>query len=281
MRIDAAIGAAAAKLQNADVENAARESRLLLGFVLQKDETYIFAHPETELSVDEIKRFDKAVERRAAREPFHYIVGSREFYGLEFIVTPDVLIPRPETELLVEDAIRFLTEAEDPLFLDIGTGSGCIAVAMLKNAVNAVGHAVDISPDALAIAEANAVRHGVIGRSGFYLSDAFSAVQEIEFDLIVSNPPYISTDEMLDIQPEVIGHEPSIALTDGADGLSIIGNIIENAPRYLRRGGKLLIEIGASQSPRVGDMFSRQIWSDITFIPDLQQIPRIASARIR
>lgn len=279
MTIEQAIASAVSVLENAAVENPQREARTLLAFILAKPESFIFAFPETKLQSDQITAFNAVVMRREAREPFHYIVGSREFYGLEFIVTPDVLIPRPETEFLVEAAIEHLSVTAETTFLDIGTGSGCIPVSVLKNVENARGSAVDISPAALGVAKQNAERHGVADRLRFQISDVYSNVGEARFDLITSNPPYIPLDEMSGIQREVAEHEPHIALTDNADGLSIIRRIIADAPTHLNSCGLLLMEIGVLQSELVKDIFSPDIWSDIHFINDLQQIPRVVAAR--
>lgn len=281
MRLDKAVADSASLLEAAGVKDPQREARLLLGYILNKQLSFIFAFPETELTAEEITEFDRVVKRRAAREPFQYIVGKRELYGLDFIVTPDVLIPRPETEFLVEAAIEHLSCITEPHFLDIGTGSGCIPISILKNLTDAKAVAVDISPEALNVAEQNAKFHNVSDRLDLKLSNLYTDLEQVKFDLIASNPPYISTDEMTAIQPEVIDHEPHLALTDGADGLSIIKDIISRAPHYLKSGGIILIEIGSTQSHKVSEMFLPDIWTDVTFIPDLQQIPRIASARLK
>lgn len=280
MRIDKALATAASVLETAGIENPHREARLLAAFVLQQQESFIFAHPEKDLTADELSKLNTVTSRRAAREPFQYITGTREFYGLDLVVTPDVLIPRPETEFLVESAIYHLSSISEPLFLDIGTGSGCIPVSILKNVREAQATAVDISPAALTIAKLNADNHEVADRLTLLVSDVFVNVGNAKFDLITSNPPYISTEEMRDLQPEVFDHEPHIALTDGDDGLSIISRIVTQSPTYLKSGGLLLIEIGHLQSLHVQQMFSSQLWRDIRFIKDLQNIPRIVSARL-
>lgn len=280
MRIDKALATAASVLETAGIENPHREARLLAAFVLQKQESFIFAHPEKDLTADELSKLNTVTSRRAAREPFQYITGTREFYGLDLVVTPDVLIPRPETEFLVESAIEHISSISAPSFLDIGTGSGCIPVSILKNVKQAQATAVDISPAALTVAKLNADNHEVADRLTLLVSDVFVNVANAQFDLITSNPPYISTEEMRDLQPEVFDHEPHIALTDGDDGLSIISRIVTRSPTYLKSGGLLLIEIGHLQSLHVEQMFSSQLWRDIRFIKDLQNIPRIVSARL-
>lgn len=278
--IAAAIATAAAKLQAAGIEDPRREASSLLAFVLAKDAVFLFAHPEFTLSNDEIANFAAVVERRANREPFHYIVGEKEFYGLEFLVAPGVLIPRPETELLVEDAINFLSELPQPQFLEIGGGSGCISVSILHNVPRSTAIGVDISQAAIDIAAENAKRHNVAERLALKLGDVYRDV-EGEFDLIVSNPPYIPDSDLATLQTEVAGFEPHSALFGGDDGLDIVRRIVADAPQFLKEGGQILIEIGFGQAAGVKELFDSAIWEDIGFIRDLQGIERHAKAKIR
>ncbi len=279
MTVETAIEYASSELKRAAVPDARRDARTLLAGVLGRDLAFLVAHPEYSLAESEIELFLEAVKRRCAREPLQYILGRQEFYGLEFLVTPDVLIPRPETEALVEAAIPFLRAARDPHFCDVGIGSGCIAVSLLKHIPAAAATGLDISEPALAVASENAKRHGVLSRIRLIRSDVFSALgSDDKFDLIASNPPYVDSLDLGSLQSEVRDFEPRVALTDGGDGLSIIRRIVEHSPRHLKPGGALLIEIGFRQSEVVASMFSRGRWSDVRFLPDLSGIPRVVLA---
>lgn len=263
------------RLRAAGIADPRREASSLLAHVLGRDRTFQIAHPEYEPTEDERSRFESALARRAAREPLQYITQTQEFYGLAFEVGPDVLIPRPETELIVERAIGHLRDLPDPAFCEIGTGSGCITVATLANVPRARAVAIDISYSAIAVARSNAARHSVADRVEFLISDAFESVPEsMLFDAVLSNPPYVAAAEMNGLQPEVRDFEPRNALTDESDGLSIIRRIIACAPRFLRPGGLMLIEIGAGQSPSVDAMIDRAIWTGPVFLKDLQSIER-------
>ncbi len=266
---------AAQVLGASEIADPRREAGSLLALALGKDRTFLIAHPEYELNENEQKLFDQYLQRRAGREPFGYIAGRREFYGLDFIVTPDVLIPRPETELLVETAIGLFRETRNLFFCEIGVGSGCISVSILHELKTARATGFDISQKALDIAEQNAVNNGVAERLELGVSNVFSALSAGDkFDLIVSNPPYIHSEDMLTLQTEVREHEPPGALTDGRDGLSITQNLINESPAFLKPGGYLLIEIGIHQSPAVRKMADTGVWASLDFLPDLQGIPR-------
>lgn len=263
------------RLTAAGIADPRREASSLLAHALGRDRTFQIAHPEYEPTEDERSRFETSLARRAAREPLQYITQTQEFYGLAFEVGPDVLIPRPETELIVERAIGHLRDLPDPTFCEIGTGSGCITVATLANVPRARAVAIDISYSAIAVARSNAARHSVADRVEFLISDAFESVPEsMLFDAVLSNPPYVAAAEMNGLQPEVRDFEPRNALTDESDGLSIIRRIIACAPRFLRPGGLMLIEIGAGQSPSVDAMIDRAIWTGPVFLEDLQSIER-------
>ena len=275
-----ALADAEAALSNADIPEPRREANSLLQFAIARDRAFVVAHPEYELSEQEFSVFNDAVARRAAREPFQHIVGKQEFYGLDFLVTLDVLIPRPETEILVERAIELIGERE-ARFLDIGVGSGCISVALLKNCPNVTGFAVDVSEAAIEIAQRNATLHGVKEQLTICVSDVFDNVPSRPFDVIVSNPPYIPLADIETLQPEVREHEPNQALTDGSDGLAIIRRIVAGAVDYLVPGGYLLIEIGFGQHENVRLLFPKDLWQTVDIIPDLQGIPRIVVAQMR
>ena len=279
MNISTAISSGAEKLAAAAIAEPRKEASSLMAFVLQKDAAFLIAHSEDQLSEDQRLHFESYVKRRAEREPFQYIVGRQEFYGLEFEVTPDVLIPRPETEILVENAIAALSAHEDPSFLEIGVGSGCISISMLNTLKNAKAVGIDISSAALAVAVRNAEKHGVGGRFEPVLGDAFSPLSGRMFDLIVSNPPYVSAGEIEKLQPEVRDHEPHTALDGGHDGLDIIKRIIREAPQFLNPHGHLLLEIGHDQTAKVRDLFDAGIWNEPEFIADLQDISRVVRAQ--
>jgi release factor glutamine methyltransferase len=273
---------AAQVLEQSGIGESRREASSLLVFALRKDKSFLIAHPEYELSPEEETRFREFLARRAAREPFQHITGKQEFYGLDFVVTKDVLIPRPETELLVENAIRILKDRENPAFCEIGVGSGCISVSILHEVKTATAVGLDISEKALEIAALNALNNGVAEQLKLEISDVFAALrQNASFDLIVSNPPYIPREEIKDLQPEVRDFDPLDALTDGGNGLSIIEKITRDAPRFLKSGGSLLLEIGFSQSAKVREMFSPEIWQSVEILPDLQGIPRTVVAHLK
>lgn len=269
---------AAEMLEASGVEEARRQAVLLMSFAIGRDRTFLIAHPEYRLTGEEESRFSAAVERRAAREPLQYITGRQEFYGLEFEVSPGVLIPRPETEMIVEAAVEFLSPKREPRFCEVGIGSGCIAVSILRNVPAASAVGLDISPTALEIAERNAEKHGVAGRIDFRRSDVFEAAGEERFDLIASNPPYVPRADLGGLQEEVRDFEPAGALTDGGDGLSIIRRIVAGSPERLVANGMLLMEIGFSQSAAVREMFDTELWEELDILPDLQGIPRMVKA---
>jgi release factor glutamine methyltransferase len=229
--------------------------------------------------------FRACVARRAAGEPVQYITGRQEFYGLDFEVTPAVLIPRPETELLVETALEILreTRASMPLICDVGTGSGCIPIVLLHELRDARAIGLDISHAALGVAARNAARHRVAERLTLLVSDCFEALDSSvpPFTMITSNPPYIAERDILLLQREVREHEPRIALTPGGNGLSIIRRLCRDAPRFLNVGGHLLIEIGYDQHEAVAGLIDENVWMMLNTRKDLQGIPRIIVLRRR
>ncbi len=276
MNISETLKTAAEVLQRNNIAAPRREANSLLAFALQKDRTFLIAHSEYELSAAEETRFLEFLHRRASREPFQYITGKQEFYGLDFMVTPDVLIPRPETELIVENAIELLPE--NGRFCEIGIGSGCISISILHKVNNASAVGLDIAEKALRIAAINARTHQVSDRLNLQVSDVFLNLEDNQFDLIVSNPPYISSGEISSLQAEVRDFEPLNALTDGADGFSIIEKITDEAAHFLKTGGFLLMEIGYRQSAAVKKMFDSKVWRKVEILPDLQGIPRMMKA---
>ena len=279
MIIAQALKDASELLENSGIPEYRREATSLLSHALDKGFTFQFAHPEYELTPVEAEKFTSFVSRRAAREPFQYIVGHQEFYGLEFAVRPGVLIPRPETEILVSEAIELSRSCAEPKLLEIGVGSGCISISILHHVAAARIDAVDISDTALEVAAENAAKHDVSDRLSLFRSDVFSSVNG-KFDLIVSNPPYIPSSDLGGIQPEVGLFEPHTALFSGKDGLSVIRRLVNEAPGHLKPGGYLLIEFGFGQSESVKELFDPFIWSDVEIIPDQRSIPRVIKGRL-
>ena len=256
------------------VEHSAREARLLLAraMCVPAERLTLLAYDQLDETMLE-NAYSYALRRRRG-EPVSHIVGARAFYGRDFLVDKRVLDPRPETETLIAAALA--TPFAD--VLDLGTGSGAIIVTLLCERPNAVGTAMDVSADALMVAEQNATTHGVVDRIGFDVSDWFQAVGG-QFDLIVSNPPYIAADEMGDLQHEVQQYEPRIALTDEADGLTAYRKITAGAPKHLNAGGRLIVEIGPTQGGEVAKMFGAAGFADIQVIPDLDGRDRIVAGR--
>ena len=267
-------------LSYAGVPDPRREAATLTAIGLGRDRTFLYAHPEYKPTADEIARIGEFLHRRADREPMQYIRGTQEFYGLDFEVTPDVLIPRPETEMLVDLGVEFIKNFDRASFLDIGTGTGCIPISILKHVPKARGTAVDISPAAISVAGRNAARSGVSHNLELIESDLFSNVVPQRFNLIVSNPPYVPQRDIENLQPEVRDHEPHTALTDGRDGLFFIAQIIRRAPEFLAPGGRLLIEIGLGQAESVRAMANGGAWDEVRIHPDLQGIPRVLDAKL-
>lgn len=279
-RIDEILKTAAEILAKSGINEPRRQAVSLLALALNKDRTFLIAHPEYEPGPGEQALFDEFLARRSAREPLQYIRGTQEFYGLEFEVAPGVLIPRPETEILVENSISLLADKEGPIFCEVGTGSGCIGISILHEAPAASAVGLDISGPALDLTQKNAQKHGVSDRLRLLRSDVFSAIAGEKFDLIVSNPPYIPKAEYDVLQPEVRDFEPETALTDGGSGLSIIERIAQDSPAFLKPGGFLLMEIGFGQAEKVAKIFNADPWQSFEILPDLQSIPRTVKARL-
>ncbi|HEY2962881.1 MAG TPA: peptide chain release factor N(5)-glutamine methyltransferase [Pyrinomonadaceae bacterium] len=272
--IGEALRQAAHSLDRAGIAEARREAGSLLSYVIAKDRTFLISHAEDALTDREVREFAEAVERRAAGEPSQYITGVQDFYGRSFHVTPDVLIPRPETEFLVEAALQVMNA--DAAVCDVGTGSGSIAVTLLCERVGARATALDISEAALEVARQNAREHSVEERIKLVLSDCFAGLDAgmHRFDLIVSNPPYVSAAMLPGLQREVRDYEPQIALTPGADGLRVIRRLFNEAPGFLRANGHLIMEIGFDQGEAVRQLVDERVWTLRDIVPDLQSIPR-------
>ena len=280
MNIAAALTKASEKLQAAGVAEPRRETSSLLSFVLQQDSAFLIAHSEDQLAANQKMIFDACVKRRANREPLQYITGRSEFWRLAFEVTPDVLIPRPETEILIEASIEFLQTADNPRFCEVGIGAGCIAVSILHSVKNTTAVATDVSKAALSVAARNAAKHGVHDRLNLREADLFDNIGG-QFDLIVSNPPYIPDSDIEQLQPEVRDFEPRTALEGGDDGLDIVRRIVSDSRQFLRPGGVLLIEIGHDQAEKVANLFDKDVWGEVEFLRDLQNIDRVVRARLK
>ena len=235
------------------VENPRLDAEVLLSHILERDRLYLYVHFDQPLEERELAAFREAVKKRAARLPVAYIIGTKEFMGLDFQVSPAVLIPRPDTEILVEAALKRLVAVDSPQILDIGTGSGAICISMLVKMQSARGVAVDISPAALSVASCNADRHQVADRLTFCLGDLFAPVQGQVFNAILSNPPYIPEDDIAGLTPEV-RQEPNQALVGGKDGLDFYRRIIHDGRNYLATGGFIAMEVGIGQAPQVAAM---------------------------
>lgn len=252
-----------------------RDAELLLRFATGKDKAFLLTHPSAKLTPEQQATYEEWVNRRAHHEPLQYITGEQEFYGLAMRVTPDVLIPRPETEHLVEAALARLARSAALRIADVGTGSGAIAIALAHQLPKARLTALDSSQAALQIARENAERHHVAERLQFVDSDLLSAVAAEKFDAIVSNPPYVPEGEKL--EPQVRDYEPHAALFAGPTGLEIYQRLIPQAREALRPQGWLLLEIGHGQLEALAVLLGG--WRDLRFIEDLQGIPRVACAR--
>lgn len=261
-------------LRAAGVDDPARDARILLAHVLGVDRgrlTLILPDPVTPAQAED---FAKAITARAARQPVAQIIGKRAFYGREFIVTPDVLDPRPDTELLVDTALE---QAFDRV-LDLGTGSGCILLTLLAERAGTTGLGGDLSAKALAVAAQNAGALGLAARARFAQGSWFDVAGAARFDLIVSNPPYIAADEMPALAADVRDWEPHLALTPGGDGLDPYRILTAQAGRYLVPGGRLIVEIGAGQGGAVRDMFIAAGLQNPQLLQDLSGHDRVVSA---
>ena len=266
----AALEAARARLA-ATSKNPRRDAGLLLAHVLGCDQTALLTHPERLLSAAELQQFDRLVERRLASEPMQYLTGEQEFFGLSFEVSPAVLIPRPETEHLVEAVLHRFGREEEVRIVDVGTGSGAIAVSLAHAMPRSRVTAVDLLPAALAVARRNAERHGVIDQLVLLPSDLLAEVEGTDFDAVVANPPYIATAEVL--EPQVANYEPHSALYAGPTGLEVYERLIPQAARVLKPGGWLMLEIGYGQSSALKNLMHG--WAGVTLVNDLQGIPRV------
>jgi release factor glutamine methyltransferase len=297
-----ALASAIRKLESDQVPSPRMNAELLLMFTLGVDRAYFYAHPERELTADETQRYDAALAQRSRGVPAQYITGHQEFWGMDFIVTPAVLIPRPETEHVIEKVLELCAcdpeRSEGPAFssrrqttkgqcpitddqrlriVDVGTGSGCIAIALAKEFPNSYIHATDISEAALEVARANAARHQLEKRIQFDHTHLLDGVSDNTFDFVVSNPPYVGDSEEDQVQLEVRKFEPRNAVFAGHTGLEVIEKLIPAARRVLKPGGFLVMEISGAIAGGVELLL--QDWSMVNIARDLQGIARVASAR--
>jgi release factor glutamine methyltransferase len=273
MRAQEALRAAIQALREAAVEDAPRDARILLAHAMDLPGDRLTLHLADEMTEVQASTYDAAIAARAARQPVSQIIGQRLFWGQSFRVTRDTLDPRPETETLVAEAISLPIHR----MLDLGTGTGAILLSCLKAMPMATGLGTDLSPEALAVADDNAQRLGLSRRARFQAADWFQGVTGT-FDLIVSNPPYIAADEMPALAPEVRDWEPHLALTPGGDGLDAYRRIALGAPARLMPGGRLIVEIGPTQSAAVVRLFAAQGLDAIRILPDLDGRDRVVTA---
>jgi release factor glutamine methyltransferase len=275
-----AIREGAQTLRQGGVPDSRREAGSLLEHVIYRDRTFIITHAEDLITTEQQQSFHECVARRAEGEPLQYITGHQAFFGLDFEVTKDVLIPRPETELLVETALALVDKSpRAPSICDVGTGSGCIAVVLLHEIQQATAVGIDLSIKGIEVARRNAVRHSVAARISFVVADCLSALGTGKpiFDLVVSNPPYVAASAVNGLQREVRDHEPLLALTPGVDGLTIIRRLLLDSGAFINAGGHLLLEIGFDQGAAVERLIDKTSWKLLDIHHDLQGIPRIVA----
>ena len=285
------------QLREANVPSFTLAAELLLLHVANRDRAWLYAHPEEILSAEIANRFFSLVQRRAHGEPTQHLTGRQEFWGLEFEVTPDVLIPRPETEHLIEVALdrlalRELRAGRSPRFtgkgitlVDVGTGSGCIAIALAKELPDAIIYATDLSAAALNVARRNSARHGFSDRIHFLesnLLEGFSPLathhSPLSFDLIVSNPPYVGRRSAETLAREVREHEPEVALYGGEEGYEFYAELVAQSHEFLKPGGLLVLELGHDSLPAVQLLLDSRHWTNLAVTNDLASIPRVLAA---
>ncbi len=267
----------------AGIDTPQLDAEVLMAHIVASDRMHVITHPERELGKDEVTRYRELVARRVKRVPLPHLTGKKEFWGLEFEVSPAVLIPRPETETLVESAIAHLAGVENPIVVDIGAGTGCVAIAIASELQDAVVYSTDISHEAVEIAKRNAQRHDLQLRVVVLDGNLFDPLpREVigKVDVVVSNPPYIPTDEIDRLQPEVACYEARGALDGGPDGMKYHKEILEAARHALKPGGWVHQEVGIYQAGDVACFARESGYSDTLITEDLAGIGRIVSARL-
>ena len=289
MDVRSALKEGIAQLRDASVPSFTLAAEMLLLHTLGKERTWLYTHPEHVISEADADCFHSLLNRRAAGEPTQHLTGKQEFWGLEFEVTPDVLIPRPETEHLIEVALDRLAvreiragrkqtlTGEGLRIVDVGTGSGCIAITLAKELPSAQITATDISPAALAVAKRNAVRHSVAGRTVFLELNLLGGLAG-KYDLVVSNPPYIGRKEKDTLMREVRDHEPELALYGGEEGYELYADLIAQAARKVIGGSLLVLELGHNSLPAVQPLLEPPNWTNAAVTNDLAGIPRVVAA---
>lgn len=277
MLLKQALTSAIERLTAAHVGSPRLNAEVLLMFTLGCDRAYLYAHPERELTAAEGARYDDALSQRAQGIPAQYITGHQEFWGMDVVVSPAVLIPRPETEHLIETVLPLARGLAQPKIVDVGTGSGAIALALAKELPSAEIHATEISPGALEIANANAARHEMQSRIQFHESDLLNGMEPASFDFVVSNPPYVGESEADHVQLEVRKFEPRNAVFAGATGLEVIEKLIPSAEAALKPNGWLVMEISGTIVEGVRRLLVG--WENVRMVDDLQGIPRVAMAQ--
>ena len=274
--VAAALGSTAAALRAAGIGAPRREARLLMQHALGLQPEALLASDDRPLDAAECERLSALVRRRAAREPLAYLTGAREFWSLEFAVDRSALVPRPETETVVEAVLaRAAHLPPRPRLLDLGTGSGCLVVSLLSELRGATGVGIDISADAVSLARANAARHGLGGRAAFIVAD-WGAPLAARFDIVVSNPPYVAAPALASLAPEIVGHEPQTALAGGPDGYACYRRLAPQVVRLLAPAGLAAIELGAGMADEVASLFAAEGLTEIDRRRDLAGIDRCA-----
>ena len=266
---------AEAKLRSCGIEEAGQDARLLLEYVCKTDRTVLYAHPERELTPEQEQLYNQLIERRFTREPLQYITGEQEFMGLPFKTGKDTIIPRQDTETLVEDAMKDLHDGME--LLDVCCGTGCILLSLLHYSNDTKGLGVDLSAGAVELSKENAKALGLSDRADFIISDLFENVSG-KYDRIVCNPPYIPHAVIDTLQPEVKDYEPVKALDGGEDGLDFYRILAEEAKNYLKRGGMIYLEIGYDQGPAVSALFSEKGYKNVEVLKDLAGLDRVVRA---
>ena len=257
------------------------DAEVLLSHVLKKERIYLYVHFDEPLETAELSSYRELIKKRLSHEPIAYIIGEREFMGLTFKVTPDTLVPRPDTEILVEAAMGRLKKqvpekGENLCIADIGTGTGAIILSLLKFLPAANGMAVDISPEAIAVAEENAAEFALTDRVKFFCGDLLTPLEGQRFNAIISNPPYIPTSEMNSLMPEVRSFEPRLALDGGADGLDFYRRLLAESTAFLMPKGFLAVEIGLGQAPIIISLVAEnKAWGKTEIVKDLAGIERV------
>ena len=267
---------AVARLEAENIDTPRLDAEILLAHVLDWRRLSLYVDADKILSLESILRFNELINRRLEGVPVAYLTGAKDFMGLTFAVNENVLIPRPDTEILTEGVGKYLRGQGGGNFLDLGTGSGAICVSILKFVKSARACAVDISAEALAVAKFNAQKFHVDDRAEFFCGDLFAPVEGKIFDAIVSNPPYIPTNQLATLQTEV-RREPQLALDGGADGLNFYRRIISDAPRFLVSGGLLAVEIGINQAAAVENLMTAAGFGNVEIFKDLAGIERVVA----